>query len=258
MFFWYTNTAHAAITRIQPASSGSTTQGVCSGFASGGALSCSFTTTPKAGNTILITCSANTTQTWSLPTDNQSGNHYNNIAAATGNGTSVSGGMWWANVSGSTGTFTVTCHGNTSTAMTVLLLEYSGINSSPVDQSNGASGSGVSMNPGIINTTNPNDLIIGFCTNSNGGSGTATFTPNTGFTIQNQVTNDTIDQTAASMDQVVSSTGGYTASMTYAPNNGDNTWWCGVGAFKANVISLVSIQNASVLIKDATVTLTGR
>jgi hypothetical protein len=76
-------------------------------------------------------------------------------------------------------------------------------------------------------------VIIGACSVSNGGSGTATFTAATGFTIQNQQTNDSSFQPAASQDQIVSVATNYTASMQFSINSSDN-YRCGVAAFKAS------------------------
>jgi len=223
-----------AITRVQPVTSGSTTDGVHGNLSGSTTCAVSFNTTPTVGNYIFVDCFSNGTETWTAPTDNQSGNAYTAVPSGVNNGTGVSLGMWYSKVAGASGTFTVTCNGSSGANFkTCLVQEYSGLAASnPVDVSTGTTGSGVTCIPQGLTTTNSNDLILGACSPANAGSGTATFTPNTNFTIQNQDTDDTNTQIGASQDQIVSVTGTYISSMTVDINSSDQ-WSTAVVAMKA-------------------------
>jgi hypothetical protein len=138
------------------------------------------------------------------------------LVAAIANGTNHAVGLAWCIVTTqleTTDVVTVDWGGN-ATCRTVYLDEFSGV-SDVTPQDGSGSGSGSSTSPSVAlsgSTTNADDLIfavVGF-----GGGGATSFTPDAGWTETNDVrqVDGTVNRNVASVYQVVSATGTYTAS----------------------------------------------
>lgn len=85
---------------------------------------------------------------------------------------------------------------------------YDGTNSS-------TAGAGASWSSGSITTANADDILVGGGTED--GSGTATATPNSGYTEANDFNNATSAECWESVYQIVAATSSYTAGGTFSP-----------------------------------------
>jgi hypothetical protein len=163
----------------------------CQATASVTSYSCSFTTTPSAGDLIFVTAASNTpfgSNAWNNASDNQAGggNTYTRFSPSIG-----SYNQNFAAIAGSsTGTFTVTVSQASASYLRLLIAEYSNT-SLTTDGSNSADfeNNPSSVPCGSATTTSANDLLIvslslGGGQSVNGNTYEPTMVGTGGFTIR--------------------------------------------------------------------------
>lgn len=105
-------------------------QSISATNAPGGAttVAASFGTLPTAGNAVIAIWSSRSAVALSTVGDNQSGNTYSSVIAATSSPNGTDSEIWWLpSVVGSTGTFTVTGTLGSSQVAVLTLMEVSGL-----------------------------------------------------------------------------------------------------------------------------------
>jgi hypothetical protein len=177
-----------------------------------------MTSTPAVGDIIVVGIVDNDSGVVLYLTDNQAGtgNSYQvgtRSSFATTGSTFIGSGIACAVVNAASGTFTITAHtDSSSTYITLLAVEYSGA-SCNVDQGPvGAAGGSSPFTCGTFTTTNANDVLVAVI-DYNLGSGSASLTASTGFTIQLSQPSSSF-QPGFYMDQIVTSTGSFAPQFT--------------------------------------------
>jgi hypothetical protein len=192
-------------------------------------LTCSFATLPTVGNTVIV--SAETYNTTMTAADNQS-NSYSTANHIQSDDTHRHAYLFYAPVTTSSGTFTVTVEVAANSFIIVHIYEFSGLNNaSLLDQtSTGKSDSGTAtVTSGSVTTTQADELIFMIV----GGDSTATPTAGTGFTLGETTSNAA--QTVITLNdqyKIVSSIqSSQTYSMDFSPTTAGYAFV--VGTFKA-------------------------
>lgn len=198
----------------------------------------SFSATPTVGNLVVaaVACYSASNCNVTSVTDNQA-NTYTVIAKNVAYfSTQATVSLYYTVVTASSGTFTVTANLTASSDSTLAVAEYSGVaQSSPVDISTTATGSSTAATA-TMTTTNANDLLIQVV--GIGGSGAAP-TAGSGFTMR-QSSSGSLSESIGLQDQVVTTAGSKTASMT-TPDSG---WATVFVAFKQAAAASVVIGRA--------------
>lgn len=184
-------------------------------------LSGSFASLPVVSHAVIVQVltgglSGTDDQTTQV-TDNQ-GNAYSRLrqGPATQAGSPPRTNLWCGIVATSAGTFTVTATNSSNSFFGLLLLEYSGTSCNE-DQANGAVTSTSPYNCGSITTRNAKDLVL-VTLQTQGSTGTITFTPPTGFTTRTSQGVAASGQTGAIADKIVSATATFTPTWTASQN----------------------------------------
>lgn len=151
--------------------------------------------------------------------------------------------VWTSNnITGGTHTITFNFSGSSSYTE-IICQEYSGVkvaaSGGEIDQINHGTGQSTTPSPGVLNTTSANEVIVGQVWTG----GSPTYTAASGFTKRSVVSVDPQGE-----DQVVSSTGAYTASWTL---NGSQFWGATAISFIAASTPVV-VGPPVVLIKSTT------
>lgn len=199
----------------------------------------SFSATPTVGNLVVaaVSCYAAANCNVSSITDNQ-GNTYSSVASNVAYfSTQATTSLYYAMAATASGTFTVTANLTASEESTLVIAEYSGIASAPLDISTSATGSST-LATATVTTTNANDLLI--LSAGVGGAGAAP-TAGTSYTMR-QAQGGLASETIGLEDRVVSSAGSQTATM----NTPNQEWAAIIAAFKQSVAAptILSIPRA--------------
>lgn len=194
------------------------------------------------GNLIIVACgNTGSINNVTSVTDSQS-NTYTQVFSSSPTG-SDDFEFWYAkNITGGTTPTITIAYSSSSSFNTAVAREYSGLDtSSPLDVNNGAAIDifQATCTSNSVTTTSANELIVGACmTNSS-----VTFGAGTGY---GNLTSQTNVAAIALEDQIVSSTGTYTASFT---GTAGATAGIGIITFKA-----VSSGALTVSVSDTTTT----
>jgi hypothetical protein len=184
-------------------------------------VSVTYPLAQTAGNTNIVVVGWNdTTSTVSSVVDSR-GNSYI-LAVGPTSGTALRQSIYYAkNIVGGSNTVTVT-FSKAAFFVDVRVLEYSGLDATaPLDVAAGAAGTGLSANSGSATTTSANELIFGA-----GTTGGSFGVPPFGW-----VTRILTANSDNAIDQIVSSTGSYSAASTLTYSA---TWVMQMATFRAS------------------------
>lgn len=178
----------------------------------------SFVTLPTAGRCVIVSVFAWSGGSPSLSsstsvTDNQSNTYTFAVLGPVQSG--ITNGIWFCPSIGTpSGTFTVTVNGNTvSDALTVLLLEVSGLAASPLGNVAGTTLTNANPHVGSsVTTTVADSLLLALCCQDQGGS--ATYTPGNSFSTVYTEPDNTTYQSGSTAQRIVTSTGTYNCQWT--------------------------------------------
>lgn len=182
-----------------------------------GGATTSFTLgwTPVSGNMLIAWCYHVGTTALTVADDRGTGNTYT-IDVDVTKTSQLRGIFVHCNYTGS-GTPTITVTNNASVVCSIIVAEYSGVDSggTPTDGTN--SGTGTASNPaaGNITTTNANDLLLAGFGDLTGANDT--ITAGSGYSFVQQNGDGTTIFVGAMEEQIVSATGTYTNGFTYNP-----------------------------------------
>ncbi len=192
-----------------------------------------FATLPALGNTVVVRTAVSTPLGGVVSVADNQGHTYTSAVESPSVGIAKNvAGIWFTRVTVSSGTFVVTVSSSglaASTYITIEASEYSGLASSPLDQT--ATNSGTSANPtsGTTAATSiANELVVPVVTAVN----FVTYTwgvPATGYTERVLETDGLTWMPIEGAEKVVSSTGTQAATWT----NGSVTWTACIATFKA-------------------------
>jgi hypothetical protein len=209
-----------------------------------------YSSSQAAGNLNVVIVGWNDTISTVQSVSDTAGNIYS-LAAGPTTGTGVSQAIYYAkNINGGTNTVTVVFNQGAAKP-DVRILEYSGVSTSnPLDVSKGASGNGNIAESGFVNTTSPDELIIGANTALAGS-----IVAGAPFTTR-LMTSPNVN---VASDRLVNVTGGYDA---WVPLKANANWVMQVVTFRAigspTAPSITSVAPSSGPIAGGTaVTITG-
>jgi hypothetical protein len=154
------------------------------------------------------------------------GNTWTRVGAYDTAGHYSDGELWYAaNASPAT---TVTVHVNNATTVSFELLDFTGVATSPLDTSAGASSTGTSATSGTANSSTSNELAIGFVAGHT--SSQAITAGATGYTAEPEITSiGTTTTSVVAAFEVLSAPGATAFSATFP---GSMYWAAGVAIFK--------------------------
>ena len=199
-----------------------------------------------AGNTNIVAIGWNNATSNITSVTDSAGNTYQ-VAVPTARGSGVSQAIYYASniKAAAAGTNTVTATFNTATPyVDVRALEYSGLAAvSPFDMGASASGTGTAANSGTVTTTAANELVFGAGITTGG-------VLHGGHQFTSRII--TVPDADIAQDQVVTSTGAYSAT---APVSG--AWVMQVATFKAASASSGDTTPPTVAVTAPTGTVSG-
>lgn len=188
---------------------------------------CSFASLPAAGSAILVAWASwhtsSTTYTHSSVSDNQGGTYTQIGTTQTFNsntGSAVCRLSLWKrdNISAPSGTFTVTGTASTACDSRFAIVEYVGVATSTLDQTNQtANTTGTALSTTLTTTTNAQDMIVGAASVGTGAAA-ATLVPdptNLPWLVRENL-DDSASQSLQVVERWVGATGAYTGSWTTA------------------------------------------
>lgn len=183
-------------------------------------VSKSFASTPTVGNVIYVAgwLSPNGSTNFGTPTDNQGGGNTYTLVASRGTAANARMvGLWRCVVAVASGTFTVTLTATTSCWYSLGIAEFSGIATSPGDQTAGRDNTntdGTTPQSGTTGTTAQADELLLSVFDYRTGSDSTTHTPGTSWTNLSKTANDSSITAGAFDYRIVSATGTYSNQPT--------------------------------------------
>jgi hypothetical protein len=186
----------------------------------------------QVGNTVIVAVSAWSSQGASITAvSDNSGTSYTLVQSAPVGVSNLSHvSIWYARAT-SSGAKTITATaGNTQHYITIAAHEYAGIlTASPIDQSMGVTGTGISSSTGLLTTTQSNEILFAAFLHESGSSLNAT--AGNSFTLR-QSQPSGAQEPLYTMDRIVSTNGVYNGLLTFSsiPSGG---WKNVFATFKA-------------------------
>lgn len=187
-----------------------------------------FNSTPTAGNLVVVGVAKSTATAFKSGdvTDNKS-NTYTFIKNQAGNGGTDQIALFYSANITSSATFTVTYPG----AGTIVVAEYSGASTNPLDTSASTSGSSTTPNSGNITTAEADELLVGLAWSITNGDA---WTAGTNFTLEQNETDNSTNERIAFEDRFGVEAGTYSAGFTVPTSS---AWAAMITAFKSSTIS---------------------